>query len=79
MAALSPDDKATLADLAGTTKGQLYQLTGGHRNCSADLAIRLEHAAAKMRKKNPELPPLARTDLCAACRGCEYAKACTRG
>lgn len=76
MRAATAEEKDKLAELATTTKGQLYQLRGGHRNCSSDLAIRIEKAAEKLRAKNPELPPLLRTDLSTACASCEYAKAC---
>lgn len=77
MDAATPEEKDRLAELAKTTKGQLYQLVGGHRNCGPDLAKRIELGADKLRAKNPALPPLSRLDLCAACRACEYAKACT--
>ena len=83
MQAASPLEKDELALLANTTKGQLYQLVSGNRNCGPDLAKRIEQGAdllrderAKSRPDLPPLPPLARTDLCEACRECEYAKAC---
>jgi hypothetical protein len=80
MDAATPAEKESLAELAGTSKGQLYQLVGGaaeRRNrCGPDLAKRIELGAAKLRKKNPALPPLSRMDLCEACRACEFAKQC---
>lgn len=78
MDAASPEEKDRLAQLAQTTKGQLYQLVGGHRNCGPDLAARIERGAAQLRAENPALPPLSRMDLCAACRACEFARACAR-
>lgn len=78
MSAATPDEKDRLAALAKTSRGQLYQLAGGHRYCSAQSARLIELAAAKLRAKNPNLPPLLRTDLCAACAACEFAKQCKK-
>lgn len=77
MAAATPDEQALLAERAGTTKGHLYQLAGGHRQASAELAGRIEAAAAQMHKASKgRLPLVVRTDLCAACRSCQYAAKC---
>lgn len=60
---LGRTDRERLADLAGTSLGYLYQIAGGHRRCSADLAIRLEVASRKLRAKNGRLPTLRRQAL----------------
>lgn len=79
MTAASNDEKTQLAKMGKTSRGQLYQLAGGHRRCSAEAARALEVAATRLRAKNPKLPPLLRTDLCAACAACEFAKTCLKG
>lgn len=77
MAAATPDEQHLLAERAGTTRGQLYQLSGGHRQASADMAGRIEAVTADMHKASKgRLPRLYRTDLCEACRGCPYAAKC---
>ncbi len=66
-------EQEKLAKLANTTRATLHQLAGGHHIASAAKAAALEHASARM----PEhLPRLRRTDMCPACRVCEYAKRC---
>ena len=81
MSAASPEEKAALAELAGTTVGTLSQIAGGYRskgiaNVRARLARRLELAATLLRKSNAALPDLFRTDLSAECRECEFAQKC---
>ncbi len=51
----------------------LYQYAGGHRKASAERAGEIEATAAQM---SPTLPGLYRTDLCEACRACQYAAKC---
>lgn len=77
LAAAQPKEKEALAKGAQTTVGNLRQSAGGYRvySMKAGLARRVELSAEKLRKKNPELPVLLRTDLCADCAKCEYAKA----
>jgi hypothetical protein len=57
--------------------GNLRQSAGRYRTYTmkAGLARRVELSAEKLRAKNPDLPVLLRTDLCADCAKCEYAKA----
>lgn len=75
MSAATRPEQELLADSAGTTVGMLYQLSGGYRQASADLAGRLEAAAAVMHKQSKgRLPTLVRTDMCNACRACPYAQ-----
>lgn len=69
-------EKDLLAKYAKTSRNQLYQLAGGHRNCSAEAARRIEQAAARVQNANPKLPTLLRTDLSKACAACEFARAC---
>lgn len=77
MSAATADEQHLLATKVGTTRGQLYQLAGGHRQASADMAGRLESATAEMAKASKgRLPRVYRTDVCEACRGCSYAAKC---
>lgn len=72
--AASTAEREALAEAAGTTVNHLrFQLGGGHRHAGPELAARLERAAEWLRLTNPALPPLLRTDLCAACAGCDLA------
>lgn len=70
-----------LAKLAKTTRGTLRQIAGSYRtqgipNIKAELASNIEHAAEKLRGKNPDLPVLRREHLNTACARCEFAKKC---
>lgn len=82
MDAASTNERRQLAELAGTTLGTLHQIAGSYRNkgglptVRAGLAVRLEHAAGRLRKINRNLPVLVRTDLSADCRGCDFARHC---
>jgi hypothetical protein len=77
MAAATPGEQELLATNAGTTRGHLYQLSGGHRQSSAVMAGKIEAATAEMHKHSKgRLPRVYRTDLCEACRGCQYAAKC---
>lgn len=76
LAAATTDEKAELATAAGTTVGNLRQAAGQYQDSrmKAGLARRIEIAADGLRKKNPSLPVLRRTDLCADCAACEFAQ-----
>jgi len=77
MSAATPDEQITLAKYVGTSRGHLYQLSGGHRQASAVMAGKIEAATAEMYKHSKgRLPKVYRTDLCEACRGCQYAAKC---
>lgn len=77
MRAATPDERSTMARRAGTSVGMLNQLAGGHRQASADMAGRIERVAAEMhRASKGRLPAVVRTDLCEACRACQYAAKC---
>lgn len=77
MAAATADEQHLLASKIGTTRGQLYQLAGGHRQASADMAGRIESATTEMAKASKgRLPVVYRTDVCQACRECQYAAKC---
>lgn len=77
MAAATPEEQTLLAVNAGTTRGHLYQLAGGHRQASAVMAGKIEAATAEMHKHSKgRLPRVVRTDLCEACRSCQYAAKC---
>lgn len=77
MTAATPEEQTLLAVKAGTTRGHLYQLAGGHRQASAVMAGKIEAATAEMHKHSKgRLPKVVRTDLCEACRSCQYAAKC---
>ena len=81
MLAATQDEKAALADLAGTTVGTLSQISGGYRsggeaNVRSGMARKLENAAKVLNKRNLALPALLRTDLSHECRGCDFAQKC---
>jgi DNA-binding transcriptional regulator YdaS (Cro superfamily) len=77
MAAATADEQETLARHVGTTRGNLYQYAGGHRDASAARAGAIEAATAEMHKHSKgRLPKVYRTDLCEACRSCQYAAKC---
>jgi DNA-binding transcriptional regulator YdaS (Cro superfamily) len=79
MAAASPDEQLALAERVGTTRGNLYQYAGGHRDASAARAGAIEAVTAQMhRESKGRLPKVYRTDLCAACRSCQYAAKCLK-
>jgi hypothetical protein len=77
MSAATPNEQELLAAKVGTTRGMLYQLSGGHRQTSASMAGKIEAATAEMHKHSKgRLPKVYRTDLCEACRECQYAAKC---
>jgi hypothetical protein len=59
---------------AGTSVDYLYQLAGGSRVASAELAAKIEHAVADLRRGDRTVAEVKRTDLCPACAACEYAQ-----
>lgn len=66
---LTVPQRKRIAALAKTTDGGLRHVQAGRRQASADLAIRIEKAAKRIGVE------LRREDLCAACGGCELARA----
>jgi hypothetical protein len=74
MHALTTEQQLRFAKLAGTSVGHVRHLVTEKRHASSALAIAMEKAAGRMRVVG--LPDLKRTDLSAACKGCEYARAC---
>ena len=77
MHAATPDEQDVLAERAGTSRGYLYSLAGGHRTASADLGSAIERETRGMHKQSKgRLPRVYRTDLVPACRACEYALKC---
>lgn len=77
MAAATTDEQILLAERAGTTRAMLYQYAGGYRQCSAETAGKIEAVTAGMHKASKgRLPRIYRTDLCGACRSCQYAAKC---
>lgn len=77
MAAATADEQKLLAERVGTTVGMLRQYSGGHRQCSAETAGKIEAVTATMHKASKgRLPKIVRTDICQACRACQYAAKC---
>lgn len=75
MAAATVPEQELLAEKVGTTRGMLYQLSGGFRQASAEMAGKIESATAEMsRLTRGRLPKVVRTDMCGACRQCPYAQ-----
>jgi hypothetical protein len=76
----TPEEQRTLAEAAGTSRHYLYHLANDRsrygRSASADLAGRIEAASRVLCASNPKLPIIRRTDLCEACRSCEFARKC---
>lgn len=77
MAAATVDEQELLAQRIGTSRGMLYQMAGGHRNASAERAQAIERETRLMAKASKgRLPVVYRTDLCEACRSCDFAQRC---
>jgi DNA-binding transcriptional regulator YdaS (Cro superfamily) len=77
MAAATVAEQELLAERVGTSRGMLYQLAGGHRNASAERAQAIERETKLMAKASKgRLPVIYRTDLCEACRSCDFAARC---
>lgn len=77
MRAATKTEQEALADAAGTSVGMLRQYSGGYRQASAEMAGKLEAATAAMHKASKgRLPKIVRTDVCEACRQCQYAAKC---
>lgn len=77
MAAATVDEQELLAQRIGTSRGMLYQMAGGHRNASAERAQAIERETRLMsRASKGRLPVVYRTDLCEACRSCDFARRC---
>lgn len=77
MAAATVDEQELLAQRVGTSRGMLYQMAGGYRNASAERAQAIERETRLMAKASKgRLPVVYRTDLCGACRSCDFARRC---
>ena len=73
----TPEEQEILASRAGTSRGMLYQVSGGFRSFSPEKAAEIERATKVMhRASKGRLPRLYRTDLAEACAMCEYAQKC---
>lgn len=80
MDAATVEEQTALAKAADTSRKYLYKLATGERTAQAELAGRLEQAAADIRRVSKKrLPLLLRSHLCPACAGCPYAARCTAG
>ena len=77
MAAATVAEQELLAERIGSSRGMLYQMAGGHRNASAERAQAIERETRLMAKASKgRLPIVYRTDLCEACRSCDFASRC---
>jgi len=77
MRAATPLEREALADGVGTSVAMLHQYSGGHRQASAETAGKIEMVTAAMHKASKgRLPKIVRTDVCEACRQCQYAAKC---
>ena len=77
MAAATADEQELLAQRVGTTRANLYQYAGGHRQASAERGGAIERETRAMAKASKgRLPVVVRTDIVSACRACEYAQKC---
>lgn len=80
LSAATDTEKQALADASCSgSVNMLHQYAGGHRLPSAEKAILIERAANKLTARaRGRLPGVMRTDLSAACAGCEFAKKCMK-
>ena len=77
MASATVAEQELLAERVGTSRQMFYQLAGGYRNASAERAQAIERETRLMAKASKgRLPIVYRTDLCEACRSCDFAQKC---
>lgn len=77
MSKATEDERQLLAHAVGTSRGNLDQYAGGHRQPGAARGAEIEHVSREMSEHTAgRLPKLYRTDLVEACRGCEFAQKC---
>lgn len=77
MRAATESERIYLALEAGTSRGYLNQLAGGHREPRPELAAEIERVTAEVHgETDGRLPKLYRTDLVSACRKCAFAATC---
>jgi len=73
----TPEEQQRLATAGDTSRGQLYQVAGGHRRFRPGKAAAIERAALAMhRETGGRLPRIYRTDMATECAGCEFARKC---
>lgn len=72
LSGLTPDQLRRLATLAQCSPASLRHVAAGRRSMSAEMAIRVERAAKRMRLD------LRREDMNSGCAGCEFAKKCRK-
>lgn len=71
------EEQEMLVQRCGTSRGYLYQLAGGFRQASAEMAIAIERETKAMAAASKgRLPVVYRTDLSPVCRGCDFARKC---
>ncbi len=70
----TPDQQRRIAALIGkgTTYGSLRHVAAGRRGVSAEMAVAIERAAARIGLE------IRRESLNAGCKGCEFARTCRR-
>lgn len=73
----SENERMLLAAEVGTSRANLDQYAGGHRQPSPERGIAIERETERMNvESDGRLPRLYRTDLVGACRGCDFAAKC---
>lgn len=73
----SEEERELLSYAVGTSRGNLDQYAGGHRQPSATRGREIEQVSHEMHEATDgRLPKLYRTDLVEACRSCEFARKC---
>lgn len=70
----TPDQQRRIAALIGgtATYGSLRHIAAGRRGASAEMAVAIERAAARIGLE------IRRESLNAGCKGCEFARACRK-
>lgn len=82
--AATPEQKANLAALVGTSEKYLFFLASDNpaylRRASPEMARKLERAMVRMAtsKRNDNLPVIFREQLSSVCSVCEYARECRK-
>ena len=71
------EERELLAHAVGTSRSNLDQYAGGHRQPSPTRGAEIEQIALEMHEHTGgRLPKLYRTDLVDACRQCEFSRRC---
>ncbi len=72
----SAEHQEKVAKIAGTTRNYLFQVAGGHRNLSVEMAANLERATQKLFTTGAMVKVLTRLELSTICAKCPLANQC---